>query len=69
MNFFIGNQTTKLLLLDNLQPHIKVNQRELFNNKYMVNTSRKYSSLSNKKFWFFEKKFSKNKLKFNFKKK
>ena len=53
---------------NNLQLDIKVNQRELFNNKCMENTSEKYSSLSNKRFWFF-KKLTKSKLKFNLKKK
>ena len=48
---------------NNLQLDIKVNQRELFNNKCMENTSEKYSSLSNKRFWFF-KKLTKSKLKF-----
>ena len=52
---------------NNLQLDIKVNQRELFNNKRVENTFEKYSSLSNKRFWFF-KKLTKSKLKFNLKK-
>ena len=64
MNFFIGNQTKKLLLLNNLQPDIKVKQRELFNNKCIVNTFEKYSSLSNitNEFFIIENDFKRNHL-------
>jgi len=53
---------------NNLQIDIDKNRDELFNNYYFENNSEKYDSLSNKKFLFFEKR-TKNKLKFNIKKK
>ena len=52
---------------NNLQIDIKLNSKELFNKYYFENNFRKYDSLSNKKFLFFEK-LSKNKLKFYFRK-
>jgi len=51
-----------------LQIEIDGNREELFNNYYFKNNSEKYDSLSNKKFQFFEK-ITKNKFKFNIKKK
>ena len=48
---------------NNLQIDIDKNSEELFNNYYFENNPEKYASLSNKKFWFFEK-LPKNKLKF-----
>ena len=53
---------------NNLQIDIDENREELFNKYYFKNNSEKYDSLSNKKFQFFEK-ISKNKFKFNIKKK
>jgi len=53
---------------NNLQIEIDKNREELFNNYYFDNNSKKYDSLSNKKFLFFERR-SKNKFKFNIKKK
>ena len=53
---------------NNLQIEIEENREELFNNYYFKNNSEKYDSLSNKKFLFFEK-ITKNKFKFNIKKK
>jgi len=53
---------------NNLQIDINEYWEELFNNYYLENNSEKYDSLSNKKFLFFEK-ITKNKLKFNIKKK
>jgi len=53
---------------NNLQIDIDENREELFNNYYFENNSEKYYSLSNKKFLFFEK-ITKNKFKFNIKKK
>ena len=53
---------------NNLQIKIDENREELFNNYYFANNSEKYDSLSNKKFQFFEK-ITKNKFKFNIKKK
>jgi len=53
---------------NNLQIDINENREELFNNYYFKNNSEKYDSLSNKKFLFFEK-ITKNKFKFNIKKK
>ena len=53
---------------NNLQIDITENREEIFNNYYFENNSEKYDSLSNKKFIFFEK-ITKNKLKFNIKKK
>ena len=53
---------------NNLQIEIYENSQELFNNYYLENNSEKYDSLSNKKFLFFEK-ITKNKFKFNIKKK
>jgi len=52
----------------NLQIDIDKNREELSNNYYFENNSKKYDSLSNKKFVFF-KKIDQNKLKFNLKKK
>ena len=51
-----------------MQIEIDENREELFNNYYFENNSKKYDSLSNKKFLFFER-IAKNKLKFNVKKK
>ena len=51
-----------------MQIDIDKNREELFNNYYFENNSEKYDSLSNKKFLFFGK-ITKNKLKFNIKKK
>ena len=53
---------------NNLQIDIYENSEELFNNYYFEKNSAKYDSLSNNKFLFFEK-FTKNKLKFNIKRK
>ena len=53
---------------NNLQIDIDVNREELFNNYYLENNSEKYNKLSNKKFLSFEK-ITKNKFKFNNKKK
>ena len=53
---------------NNLQIDIDKNREELFNSYYFENNSEKYDSLSNKKFLFFEK-ITKNKFKFNIKKK
>ena len=53
---------------NNLQIDINKYREELFNNYYLENNSEKYDSLSNKKFLFFEK-ITKNKFKFNVKKK
>ena len=53
---------------NNLQIEIDKNREELFNNYYFENNSEKYDSLSNKKFLLFEK-ITKNKFKFNIKKK
>ena len=53
---------------NNLQIDIHKNMDELFNNYYFKNDYEKYDSLSNKKFLFFEK-ITKNKFKFNIKKK
>ena len=53
---------------NNLQIEINAYREELFNNYYLGNNSEKYNSLSNKKFQFFEK-ITKNKFKFNIKKK
>ena len=53
---------------NNLQKEIDVNREEIFNKYYFENNSEKYSSLSNKKFLLFEK-ISKNKHKFNIRKK
>ena len=47
---------------------IDENTEELFNSYYFENNSEKFDSLSNKKFLFFEIR-TKNKLKFNIKKK
>ena len=51
-----------------MQIDIDKNKEDLFNNYYFENNSEKYDSLSNKKFQFFEK-ITKNKFKFNIKKK
>ena len=40
---------------NNLQIDINENREKLFNNYYFKNNSKKYDSLSNKKFLFFEK--------------
>ena len=53
---------------NNLEIDINENKEELFNNYYFENNSEKYDSLSNKKFPLFENR-TKNKLKFNIKKK
>ena len=53
---------------NNFQFDIKVNERKLFNNYYLGNTSEKLIPKSNKKFLLFEK-LSKSKLKFNITKK
>jgi len=53
---------------NNLQIDIDKNSEKLFNNYYFEKHSKKYDSLSNKKFLFFER-IAKNKLKFNIKKK
>ena len=53
---------------NNLQIDIVENREELFNNYYFENNSEKYDSLSNKKFLSFDK-ITKNKFKFNNKKK
>ena len=53
---------------NNLQIDIDVNREELFNNYYFENNSEKYNALSNKKFLIFDK-ITKNKFKFNNKKK
>ena len=53
---------------NNFQFDIKVNERKLFNNNYIGNTSEKLIPKSNKKFRLFEK-LSKSKLKFNITKK
>ena len=51
-----------------MQIDIDENMEELFNNYYFENNSKKYDSLSNKKFLFFGK-ITKNKLNFNIKNK
>ena len=51
-----------------MQIGIDEDRGELFNNYYFEKNSAKYYSLSNNKFLFFEK-LSKNKLKFNIKRK
>jgi len=53
---------------NNLQIDIDANREKLYNNYYFERNSRKYDSLLNKKFLFFEK-ITKNKFKFNIKKK
>ena len=53
---------------NNLQIGIDDNSEELFNNYYFENKPEKHDSLSNKKFLLFEK-ITKNKFKFNIKKK
>ena len=53
---------------NNLQIDIDKNSKELFNNYYFESHAEKYDSLSNKKFLFIEK-ITKNKFKFNIKKK
>ena len=53
---------------NNLQIDFDENREELFKNYYFENNSRKYDSLLNKKFLFF-KTITKNKFKFNIKKK
>jgi len=53
---------------NNLQIDINENREKIFNNYYFKNNSEKYDSLSNKKFLFFGIR-TKNKLKFNIKKK
>ena len=49
---------------NNLALHIKVNEKELFNQNYLKNNSKKHAQLSIKKFQLF-KKLEKSKLKFN----
>ena len=53
---------------NNLQLDIKINEKELTSYNYFEGTFKKVSSVSNKKFQFFEK-LTKNKFKFNIKKK
>jgi len=53
---------------NNLQIDFDENREELFNNYYFENNSEKYNELSNKKFLIFDK-ITKNKFKFNNKKK
>ena len=53
---------------NNFKLDIKVDDKKLFNNNYLVNTSENLTSISNKKFRLF-KKPSKSKLKFNIPKK
>ena len=53
---------------NNLQIDIDENREKLFNNYYLENNSEKYNTLSNKKFLSFDK-ITKNKFKFNNKKK
>ncbi len=53
---------------NNFQSVIKVNEKELITNNYRENISEKLTSVSNKKFIFFEK-LTKSKLKFNITKK
>ena len=53
---------------NNLRIDIAEDREKLFNNYYFENNSKKYDSLSNKKFLFYERR-AKNKLKFNIKKK
>jgi len=53
---------------NNLQIEIDENSGEIFNNYYFEYNSEKYDSLRNKKFLLFEK-ITKNKYKFNIKKK
>ena len=53
---------------NNLQIDIAENREELLNNYYFENNSKKYDSLSNKKFLFFGK-ITKNKLNFDIKNK
>ena len=53
---------------NNLRIDIAEDRDELFNNYYFENNSKKYDSLSNKKFLFFGK-ITKNKLNFNIKNK
>ena len=53
---------------NNLQIDIYENREELFNNYYFESNSEKYNALSNKKFLIFDK-ITKNKFKFNIKKK
>ena len=53
---------------NNLKIQINENREKLFNNYYFANNSEKYDALSNNKFLFFEK-ITKNKFKFNIKKK
>ena len=53
---------------NNMQIEIYENREEIFNTYYFEKNSEKYDSLSNKRFLFFGK-ITKNKLKFNIKKK
>ena len=53
---------------NNFQLELKLNEKELFSNAYIENISNIYNLLSNKNFWFF-KKLTKSKLKFNITKK
>ena len=67
--FFYEQSNYKVGASENkLQINIDKNREEIFNNYYFENNSEKYSSLSNKKFMLFEK-LTKNKFKFNIKKK
>ena len=64
----MNNRITKLVALKKIQIGIDGNREEVFNNYYFEKKSKKYDSLSNKKFLFF-RKITKNKLKFNIKQK
>ena len=67
--FFYEQSNYKVGASENkLQIEIDKNREELFNNYYFEKNYAKYDSFSNNKFLFFEK-FTKNKLKFNLKKK
>ncbi len=69
MNFFYEQSNCKVGASENnLQIDIVENREELLNNHYFENNSEKYDSLSNKKFLIFDK-ITKNKFKFNIKKK
>ena len=67
--FFFEKSNYKVGASENsLQIESDKNREELFNNYYLENNAEEYDSLSNKKFLFFEK-ITKNKYKFNIKKK
>ena len=68
-NFFYEKSNYKIGASENnFQLDIKVNDKKLFINNYLENTSEKYTSVSSKIFWLFEK-ISKSKLKLNITKK